>query len=102
MLDIVALFPGLCPHLNATTVRQLSRIIFALLAMTGRVTMLGLSRWTGPGGSSRTIQRFFYTVMPWGIVFWVFFRQHLFDPQERYICAGDACVGTKSGKKTSG
>ncbi len=102
MIDIVALFPCLCPHLNATTVRQLSRIIFALLAMTGRVTMLGLSRWAGPGGSYRTIQRFFSTVIPWGMVFWVFFRHHLFDPQDRYICAGDECVVTKSGKKTYG
>ncbi len=33
MIDIVALLPCLCPHLNTTTVRQLSRIIFALLAM---------------------------------------------------------------------
>jgi putative transposase len=102
MIDIVALLPCLCPHLNATTVRQLSRIIFALLVMTGRVTMLGLSRWAGPGGSYRTLQRFFYTVVPWGIVFWVFFRHHLFDPQDRYIAAGDECVVTKSGKKTYG
>ncbi len=49
--------------------RQLSRIILALLAMTGRVTMLGLSRWAGKGDSYRTIQRFFYTAIPWGIVF---------------------------------
>jgi hypothetical protein len=102
MIDILARLPCLCPHLNATTVRQLSRIIFALLAMTGRVTMLGLSRWAGPGGSYRTIQRFFYTVIPWGIVFWVFFRHHLFDPQDRYIAAGDECVVTKAGKKTYG
>jgi putative transposase len=102
MIDIVALLPCLCPHLNATTVRQLSRIIVALLAMTGRVTMLGLSRWAGKGGSYRTIQRFFYTVIPWGIVFWVFFRHHLFDPHDSYIAAGDECVVTKSGKKTYG
>jgi len=102
MIDIVAIFPCLCPHLNATTVRQLSRIIFALLAMTGRVTMLGLSRWAGKGGSYRTVQRFFYTAIPWGIVLWVFFRHHLFDPQDRYISAGDECVVTKSGKKTYG
>jgi len=85
-----------------TTVRQLSRIILALLAMTGRVTMLGLARWAGQGGSYRTVQRFFYTVIPWGIVFWVFFRHHLFDPQDSYIAAGDECVVTKSGKKTYG
>lgn len=102
MSEILVLLPCLCPHLNATTVRQLSGIIFALLAMTGRVTMLGLSRWAGPGGSYRTIQRFFYTVIPWGLIFWVFFRQHLFDPQDRYLAAGDECVVTKSGKKTYG
>jgi putative transposase len=48
------------------------------------------------------MQRFFYTVIPWGMVFWVFFRHHVFDPQDRYLCAGDECVVTKSGKKTYG
>jgi len=102
MIDILALLPCLCPHLNATTVRQLSRIILAMLAMTGRVTMLGLSRWAGKGGSYRTVQRFFYTGIPWGIVFWAFFRHHVFDPQDHYLLAGDECVVTKSGKKTYG
>lgn len=102
MVDIVACFQCTCPHLTVTTVRQLSRIILALLAMTGRVTMLGLARWAGKGGSSRTVQRFLYTVIPWGSVFWVCFRHHLCDPQDSSIAAGDECVGTKSGKKTSG
>jgi len=102
MVDIVACLQCTCPPLTATTVRQLSRIILALLAMTGRVTMLGLSRWAGKGGSYRSVQRFFYTVIPWGIVLWVFFRHHLFDPQDRYISAGDECIVTKSGKKTYG
>jgi len=33
-------------------------IIEATLSMTGRVTMLGISRWTEKGGSYRTVQRF--------------------------------------------
>ena len=41
-----------------TTLRQLAPIVRAMLAMTGRITMLGLSRWTGNGGRYRTIQRF--------------------------------------------
>ena len=61
MRDIVALFQCTRPSLTATTVRQLSRISMALLAMSGRVTMLGLSRWAGHGGSYRTVQRFFAT-----------------------------------------
>jgi len=38
--------------------RRLSRIAQAMLSMSGRVTMLGLSRWAGKGGSYRTVQRF--------------------------------------------
>jgi IS4 transposase len=70
--------------------------------MTGRVTMLGISRWTEKGGSYRTVQRFFSTVIPWANVFWLFFRQHLFDSEATYILAGDESVVTKSGKKTHG
>ena len=80
----------------------MSRIIPAMLAMTGRVTMLGLSRWTEKGGSYRTVQRFFHTALPWGTLFWFFFKQHLFEAEANYILAGDECVVTKAGKKTHG
>jgi putative transposase len=45
--------------LNSNTLSQLIIIVTALFSMTGRVTMLGISRWTGEGGSYRTVQRFF-------------------------------------------
>ena len=64
--------------------------------------MLGLSRWTGPGGSYRTIQRFFSTVIPWAMLFWVFFRQYVYCPQDVYLLAGDEVVVTKAGKTTHG
>jgi hypothetical protein len=51
----------LAPALTATTLRQFSRLAPALLAMTGRVTPRGIARWAGPGGSYRTVQRFFAT-----------------------------------------
>jgi hypothetical protein len=51
----------------------MSRIIPAVIAMTGRVTMRGLSRWTEKGGSCQTVQRFFCTRIPWNQVFWSFF-----------------------------
>jgi IS4 transposase len=35
-------------------------------------------------------------------VFWVFFRQHLFSPNDVYLLAGDEVVITKAGKKTHG
>ena len=101
-MDIVALLQGLRPHVTATTLRQLSRIIPALLVIPGRITMLGLSRWTGTGGSYRTIQRFFSTVIPWAMLFWVFFRQHVYCAAEIYLLVGDEVVVTKAGKTTHG
>ncbi len=63
MVDIVALLHCLNTCLTKTVLRQLSHVVFAMLAMAGRVTMLGLSRWAGKGGSYRTVQRFFYTMV---------------------------------------
>jgi hypothetical protein len=102
MADILALLHGLNTCLTKTVLRQLSHVVFAMLAMTGRVTMLGLSRWAGQGGSYRSVQRFFHTVIPWAQVLWVFFCQHGLDRDDVYILAGDECVVTKSGKKTYG
>src|SRR5215213_10717852 len=101
-MDMVALFQCLRPSLPATTWRQLSRIALALLCITGRVTMLGISRWSGKGGSYRTVQRFFATAIPWAQVLWLFFRQHLWRADDVYLLAGDEVVVTKSGKKTHG
>jgi hypothetical protein len=74
----------------------------AMLAMTGRVTMLGISRWTEKGGSYRTVQRFFNTVIAWSQVQWFFIRHHLLDPEDSILIAGDETVVTKSGHKTYG
>src|SRR5215467_11784042 len=101
-MDIVALFHCLQPCVPSTTLRQLSRIALALLVMTGRVTMLGISRWAGKGGSYRTVQRFFSTVLPWAILFWVFFRHHVYCPADVYLAAGDEVIVTKAGKHTHG
>jgi len=101
-MDIVALLQCLQSYLPATTLRQCGRIGRALLVMTGRVTMLGMSRWAGQGGSYRTIQRFFATVIPWGILFWVFFRHHVYCPGDVYLVAGDEVIVTKAGTHTYG
>jgi putative transposase len=101
-MDMLALFQCLHPYVTATTLRQCSRIASAMLVMTGRVTMLGMSRWAGPGGSYRTVQRFFSTVIPWATLFWVFFRHHLYRARDVYLLAGDEVVVTKAGKHTHG
>jgi putative transposase len=102
MMNILALLQCIQPNLSTTDLRRLSRIVLAMLSMTGRVTMLGLSRWAGKGGSYRTVQRFFNTTIPWPEVFGKFFEQHLYRPAGEYILVGDESVVTKSGKETHG
>jgi DDE superfamily endonuclease len=101
-MDIVALFHCLQSSVPSAPLDQLSRIALALLVMTGRVTMLGSSRWAGPGGSSRTVQRLFSTVIPWAIRFWVFFRPQVYGPGDGSLAVGDAVIGTKAGHHTHG
>ncbi|MEI8307928.1 MAG: transposase [Chloroflexales bacterium] len=78
-------------EITITTIRQLGRIALAMLAMTGRVTMVGLSRWTGTGGSYRTIPRFFHTPLPWAAILWVFVRSQMLTPGDNVLLVGDEC-----------
>lgn len=64
MTEIVALLQNIAPLLKQTTIRQLSHVIFGMLVASGRITMLGLSRWTEKGGSYRTIQRLYHSGLP--------------------------------------
>ena len=50
MSDILSVLSVLYPHLSTTSLRQFSGVVFGLLAITGRVSMLNLSRWTSEGG----------------------------------------------------
>ncbi len=102
MSEIITLTLCLAPYVSKTQLKQLRHIILALLGMTGRVTMLGLSRWTVDGGSYRTIQRWFQTPVEWGVLLWTVIRTHLLDPKGVYLLAGDDVVVSKAGKKTYG
>src|SRR5580704_17895100 len=102
MPDILPLLLRLQPALSKTTARQLHRIVIAMLAMTGRITQLGISRWTHKGGSYRTIQRFFHTDLDWTKIQWLFFQHFLSAPDTVYLLAGDESVVSKSGKHTYG
>ena len=102
MFEILPLLDCLQPYISQTTQKQLSVIISAVLAMSGRVTMLGISRWAGKGGSYRSVQRFFYTPLCWPNLLWIFFRQHCWRRHDTYLLVGDEVVVTKSGKHTYG
>jgi len=70
--------------------------------MTGRITMRGLARWAGQGGSDRTVQRFFSQAMPWAVLLWCFVRQQVHRADHLYLLAGDEVVVTKAGQHTYG
>jgi putative transposase len=102
MTDIVALLNCLAPHLSSTELSQLRQVVLALLCITGRVTMLGLSRWTEEGGSYRTVPRLYQTPLEWAHLLWIVVKVHLLDANGEYLLAGDEVVVSKSGKATHG
>ena len=85
MTDILALLQNIGPLFEKTTFRRISQVIFGMLVTSGRITMLGLSRWTEKGGSYRTIQRFYHSVLPWKAIQWLFFRERFLKPEDEYI-----------------
>jgi putative transposase len=101
-MDILTLFTCFETLSSATAVRRLAIIAQAMLTMTGRITMLSLSRWTEKGGSYRTIQRLFATKINWSEMLVKFFQRHLFNPEDEHILAGDATNVMKSGSRTHG
>jgi IS4 transposase len=102
MTNIIVLLTEIVNSSEKTMLRQMAIIIQAMLAMSGRVTMLGISRWAGKGGSYRTVQRFFNTRIDWQTLFYRFFLKHHHRSNATYILAGDESVITKAGTKTHG
>ena len=102
MPDIMVLLACLSQCVEPTPLRQLGRVIEAMLSMSGRVTMRGLSRWSGQGGSYRTIQRFFNTSVNWCHLNWLLIRHHVLDADDVVVMSGDHVVVTKAGKMTYG
>ena len=102
MPDIMVVLACLSQCAPPTTLRQLGRVIEALLSISGRVTMKGLSRWSSKGGSYRTIQRLFNTPLNWLQLNWLLIRHHLWEADEVALMSGDHVVVTKAGKSTHG
>jgi hypothetical protein len=101
-MDILSLFACFEAIATSTTVRQLAVIAQAMLSMTGRITMLNISRWAGKGGSYRTVNRFFATTLDWSEMMVKFFQTHLFNFEDEYILAGDETIVSKAGTETFG
>jgi putative transposase len=102
MIEIITLLHCLSQCQDQTTIRQMENIISAVLTMTGRVTMMGISHWADKGGSYQTVQRWFNKVLPWAQIGWLFFGSHQSWPGEVCLAVGDESVISKAGKKTFG
>ncbi len=102
MPEIIPLLQCLEAHLSSTTLRQMHHVVFALLCIPNRATMLGLSRWTEKGGSYRTLQRLYQTPINWLLIHWMLLQTHLLRSDGFYLLAGDEVVVSKAGKKTHG
>ena len=102
MNEVITILTCLHPLLDTTTYRQLHVISQALLVMTGRITMLSISRWAGKGGSYRTVQRFFEKEIPWDSLNWAVVKVFLKKSSGVILIGGDATTVTKSGKHTFG
>ncbi|MEO0597956.1 MAG: transposase [Chloroflexota bacterium] len=102
MNDIVALLTCLAPYLSSTTLRQMKHIVFALMCIPNRATMLSIARWTERGGSYRTVQRWHHTGLDWALLLWTVVKVHVVKPEGVYLLAGDEVVISKAGDKTHG
>jgi putative transposase len=80
----------------------MSQVIFGMLVISGRITMLGLSRWTEKGGSYRSIQCLYHSELPWKAIQWLFFRKRFMKVEDEHIIVGDEVVFGKAGKETYG
>jgi putative transposase len=77
MNDLSVLLTLLCSHIDQTTAKKLSIIVKSMFTMTGRITMIGMSRWSEKGGSYRTIQRFFNKNIAWLSLNWLLIQSVL-------------------------
>jgi len=81
--------------LDKTTLRQLISSVIAILSMTGRVTMLSISRWSSM--SYKTVGRFLDKRLDWLKLNYSMIKD---DIEEEFIIGADECTVSKTGYLT--
>jgi len=81
--------------LDKTTLKQLISTVIAILTMTGRVTMLSISRWGGM--SYKTVGRFLDKKINWLNLNYSIIKDGI---EEDFIIGADECTVSKSGHLT--
>jgi len=99
-MKIITLISFLNPFLENKILKQLAEIILSILTARGRITMLGLSRWSS-NISYQTINRFFHSSIDWDKINWTLIKKYLKNGGV-WLLVGDEVVVSKSGKKTYG
>lgn len=82
-------------NLDKTTLKQLISSAIAILTMTGRVTMLSISRWSSM--SYKTVGRFLDKKIDWLNLNYSMIKD---DIEEDFIIGADECTVSKSGYLT--
>ena len=104
MLELQPIIMSLSPALgsNIVIIEQIIKSIYCI--SSGGVTMKNMSRWTGKGGSYRSIQRFFAQPIDWLWLNMLLLKLLIVGtPDEQaYVLAVDEVVEDKAGKHTFG
>ena len=104
MLELQPILMSLSPALgsNIVIIEQIIKSIYCI--SSGGVTMKNMSRWTGKGGSYRSIQRFFAQPIDWLWLNMLLLKLLIVGtPDEQaYVLAVDEVVEDKAGKHTFG
>lgn len=104
MLELQHILMGLAPVLgtNVNIIEQIIKGIYCVSA--GGVTSKSICRWTGKGGSYRTIQRFMSHPVDWLGLNLALLKSIVAQANDskRYMLAFDEVVEGKAGKKTYG
>ncbi len=96
---LLMILTNLSTVLNKKTLKIFLLIIDAIFSMKGRITMLGIARWSD-GCSYKTIERFFDKKMNWLTIKWEFVKNLI--QNKEIILVADETVVSKSGKNTNG
>ncbi|MGK5094299.1 hypothetical protein WDW89_20070 [Deltaproteobacteria bacterium TL4] len=62
MFEISTYLSCLDQILSSSLIRQFSVVVCAMLSCRNQANMLNLSRWSGKGGSYRSIQRWLFDI----------------------------------------
>lgn len=99
-MKILTLISFLKPFLEKKILKQFPEIILSILTSRGRITMLGLSRWSN-NISYQTINRFFSSSIDWDKISWALIKKY-FKNNGVWLLVADEVIVSKSGKKTYG